>query len=241
MTWKYPCYLYKVYSIPEILCRGRLQGHVRSAQQGMGQKPPTIIGQGKVSARKWHASPGDPSPEKSNLFPGPDCPQSWMSPHFTSICPQHQSQHAMHDVEAVDSISGEPRFHVSCFLGRNPCCEGCLSPCLHRHCRKWRVSASSPHLNSRGIWNWKRRMASRVREETVSFCTTLMRTHLEYCVQIWGPHHRKDVELMEWVQRRTVNTSPIRKGSGSRACSTCLLAVQGTQYSVMSLWVSLNL
>ena len=26
---------------------------------------------------------------------------------------------------------------------------------------------------------------------------------LEHCVQAWGPHYRKDVELWEWVQRRT--------------------------------------
>ena len=29
-----------------------------------------------------------------------------------------------------------------------------------------------------------------------------MRPHLEYCIQAWGLQYRKDVELLEWVQRR---------------------------------------
>ena len=50
----------------------------------------------------------------------------------------------------------------------------------------------------------KRSMVRRSREVILPLCSALVRPHLEYCIQVWSSHYRRDIDLVEHIQRRAI-------------------------------------
>ena len=52
------------------------------------------------------------------------------------------------------------------------------------------------------LWMIKRTFSYKSIDNLLLLYKSLVRPHLEYCMQAWSPHLRKDINLLEGVQRR---------------------------------------
>ena len=51
----------------------------------------------------------------------------------------------------------------------------------------------------------KRTIIFKTKDNLLQLYKCLVRSHLEYCMHVWNPYLKKDIDLLEGVQRRDTN------------------------------------
>ncbi|GAB0182667.1 hypothetical protein GRJ2_000732000 [Grus japonensis] len=68
---------------------------------------------------------------------------------------------------------------------------------VHEKLNMSRQCALAAQKANRVLGCIKRSVTSRLREVILPLYSALMRPHLEYCIQLWGPQYRRDMDLLE--------------------------------------------
>jgi len=78
------------------------------------------------------------------------------------------------------------------------------------------------------VWNCS--SEGREKELITPNTKTVVRPHLEYCIQTWRPYRKKDINMLEMVQRRaTKMISRLRNISYEVCLKECGLTTQETR------------
>ena len=72
-----------------------------------------------------------------------------------------------------------------------------------------KVSEQCRNAASKGnqvIWMIQRNITYKEKSLIIPLYKAIVRPHLEYCIQAWNPYLRKDVDMLEKIQRRATRT-----------------------------------
>ena len=73
----------------------------------------------------------------------------------------------------------------------------------------------------------RRNITYRERKLMVPLYKAIVRPHLDYCIQAWRPHLRKDIDKLEWVQRSATRVIPEMQ---TQCYEDCLILCNLTLY-----------
>ena len=54
----------------------------------------------------------------------------------------------------------------------------------------------------------KRNIIYKQKKRIIPLYKVIIRPHLEYCIQVWRPHRKKDIDTLERIQRRATKMIP---------------------------------
>ena len=83
-----------------------------------------------------------------------------------------------------------------------------LGVLIHNSLKPSKQCASSAMKANRTLGMIKRNITYKSKFIVTKLYKTLVRPHLEYAIQCWNPYHKKDIDLLEKVQRRATKLIP---------------------------------